>query len=649
MGKLACDLVLIALAVSVLLDLLAMFLPWGGCQSVSVFGLRSAKYYLLHIIVEPKASIGEKMVDITSLSGKRVACPWPTETPYCYKFSTYDAFVDASAWQAFEGFLSMNSPTAGAGNMMAAFYGGVITLLLLFATIVLLVMSGCYLFQYCYSLRPENRGKRKWRRLAQILLSLAIVLNFVLLCVWQGALLLISRDVGVLANLAMLRSDAIPAEGWILSLFNLLLLVGVLFSYRTWRSPTAEAAQDANRAAQRQWIGGGRGLISRGSVATRKQLAYDSDNNSSDDEKSFLSDTTLSSYRGHGGDSDESVSEPESEDDNRGRRIPYAYNSNGTTRATLPTNKIRPLVHGRATRSIGHEHHEVYHVHGNPRANAATYHNYSVPYSGVPLANGSAYGHHQPVGYSGHRGNNNSHHQLHAANFHRGMRNTGPMGVSSDHQQRPRNLMGTRAQAARGHGGYHNLVPLPCAPPPSKTSLNIARKAAAKAGDPGSTSGEAGNSVTTSGEGSSSDSSPRGGPVSPFPRRWSRTTFSSPFCSSSSEAQRLWQQQHGAAYPPGSYSGGGARANNKFHNVYAASPFDNAHVDSGISGASRASNSHAATSGSSYNIQSPPTGAYHANLQNSNNLHSGGKLIDPRASYSAQPGDTTRYASIMKV
>ncbi|CAD7926304.1 unnamed protein product [Amoebophrya sp. A120] len=442
MGKLACDVVLIALAVSVLLDLLAVFLPWGSVTSIN-FGVSHAKYYLWYIIVEPKIELMQKLQSNGIFSGKQITCPWETNTQYCYKISTLDAFTDATSWQAFENFASLNGPTAGATNMGAAFYGGALTLLMLIGTMVLLVMSGCYLFQYCYSLKPENRGKKKWRRLAQILLSFAIVSNFFLLVTWQVTLFIMNRDVGLLV---FSKGDPTPAHGWILSLFNLFVLLGVLLSYRTWRSPSAEAAQVAEKLKKRhnfdQYVG------NRG--------RRDSD------EKSFLSDTST--------DASSNASSVR-----RGKNTKHQSRLDPAVPSSPPQGFFQSFYGSNATGR-------------------------------------------QPAAY-------NDHHPpplVHKPGFMRAYPTAG--GKNGGTPLMPRSLLGNGSR----------MLPLPCAAPPPRgrnmqrgyqnwRNTYEQRRRFSSSSTPRSSS-------------ESSVCSPSRSPTAN--RRWSRTTFSSPFCSSNSENRR---------------------------------------------------------------------------------------------------------------
>lgn len=132
--------------------------------------------------------------------------------------------------------------------MMGAFYGGIITLFLNIASMILIAMGAVYLYQYNYSHDLQNRGKRKWRRVAQLLVGVGSVVNFIGLVVWSIALVVMSQSVGALSQFVMLKSYAVPHEGWILGLFNLLVMLGILSSYKTWRSASAETAQQERRA-----------------------------------------------------------------------------------------------------------------------------------------------------------------------------------------------------------------------------------------------------------------------------------------------------------------------------------------------------------------------------------------------------------------
>eukprot|EP00392_Amoebophrya_sp_AT5.2_P001440 g1442.t1 len=309
MGKLACDIVLISLAVSVVLSLLSIFLPWGGVESINAGGVLKARYFLLHIVVEldPKqALLDPSAYERLIGKGRPVTCPWNSVAANCYKFYTWDAYLSAGAWEPLEHLFSANGPTSGAANMAAAFYGGIACLLLLLVMIVLLLFSGCHLFQYCYSLKVENRGKRKWRRLSQMELSFAVIANLVTLVAWQITLMVMTRDVGMASFIPLVaqKGNPIPAEGWILSLFNFLLTTGILLTYKTWRSPSAEAAQTALKfgrdvgtsgksskrgAAEDAERGGGGGSSAKKGY---DPFADSTDGEYDDDDKSFMSDSS---------------------------------------------------------------------------------------------------------------------------------------------------------------------------------------------------------------------------------------------------------------------------------------------------------------------------------------------------------------------
>jgi len=99
MGKLAGDIVIGFLALSVLLILISLFLPWGGASSTNPTGITNAKYYLLSIIVEPMMQLSPQLTQLLHSNGNEITCPWQNDVnKKCYKFTTMEALMAASAW-----------------------------------------------------------------------------------------------------------------------------------------------------------------------------------------------------------------------------------------------------------------------------------------------------------------------------------------------------------------------------------------------------------------------------------------------------------------------------------------------------------------------------------------------------------------------
>ena len=116
MGKLSCDLVILFSSISLLTCVISIFQPWGGTSATNLSGITNAKYYLLSIVVEPKLHVIEGVTDAIHYAGHKIACPW-NGAAVCYKFSTIDAFMAASAWEQFEHTFSLNGVTAGSTTL----------------------------------------------------------------------------------------------------------------------------------------------------------------------------------------------------------------------------------------------------------------------------------------------------------------------------------------------------------------------------------------------------------------------------------------------------------------------------------------------------------------------------------------------------
>lgn len=79
MGKVAVDIVIGTLVLSILVLLASTYLPWGGCSSANPLGIHHAKYYLLSVIVEPKAELSQRMAQMQFYNSHRITCPWATD------------------------------------------------------------------------------------------------------------------------------------------------------------------------------------------------------------------------------------------------------------------------------------------------------------------------------------------------------------------------------------------------------------------------------------------------------------------------------------------------------------------------------------------------------------------------------------------